>query len=72
MKNIVILNLLLLLIISSCVFAPGSYPYVEKYEIRLNEEDIITKIEEFKKKHPEYDMSEHLDYPNGRRNEKAF
>ncbi|MPT36111.1 MAG: hypothetical protein E2604_13740 [Flavobacterium sp.] len=40
--------------ITSCNFAPGSYPYAEEYDIDSSEKTLITAVENFKKHHPEY------------------
>lgn len=37
-----------------CNFAPGSYPYAEKYELNYSEEKIKKAIAKFKQEYPEY------------------
>tara|TARA_R110001592_G_scaffold58067_4_gene176300 strand:+ start:974 stop:1453 length:480 start_codon:yes stop_codon:yes gene_type:complete len=37
-----------------CNFAPGSYPYAERYELNSSEEIVQAAIEEFKQENPEY------------------
>jgi hypothetical protein len=40
--------------ITSCNFAPGSYPYAETYELNYSEEEVKTAINKFKQEHSEY------------------
>jgi len=44
----------ILINMTSCNLAPGSYPYAEEYDIHTSEKNLITAIENFKKHHPEY------------------
>ena len=70
MKRIIILICLLKLTVSCDMIAAGSYPYAERYDINLSEKEIIKRVEEFKKKYPEYAIPKTMKYINGRRNEK--
>lgn len=54
-----ILKLILLLNIwvnCSCGFAPGSYPYAEKYRINLSDSSLTQKVNEFKILNPQYSV----------------
>ncbi|THF49437.1 hypothetical protein E6C50_11850 [Flavobacterium supellecticarium] len=46
----------ILINMTSCNFAPGSYPYAEEYDIDTSEKLLITAIENFKKHHPEFNI----------------
>lgn len=39
---------------SACNFAPGSYPYAERYELNYSEDKVKSAINQFKKEYPEY------------------
>lgn len=41
-------------IISACNFAPGSYPYAERYDLNYSEDKVKSAINQFKKEYPEY------------------
>lgn len=47
MRSITI-SYLFLLLFSSCNLAPGSYPYAERYTVKLSEEKLIDVINKFK------------------------
>ena len=51
--------------IYSCNFGPGSYPYAERYYLKINESDLINHIEEFKKCNPEYCVPDKVELPDG-------
>jgi hypothetical protein len=53
----------------SCSFAPGSYPYAEKYEISCGESDLVNAIEKFKEENPEYRVPAQSQLKDGRRDE---
>lgn len=51
------LNILIIILLInniSCDFAPGSYPYAEKYELNYSEEEVKTAINKFKTENSEY------------------
>jgi hypothetical protein len=53
------LNILLIILLInniSCDFAPGSYPYAEKYELNYSEEEVKTAIKKFKTENSEYQV----------------
>lgn len=61
MKRTIIVFILILLFFGvgfgiwfSQNFAPGSYPYAEKYELNFSEEEVHNAINKFKEDHPEY------------------
>ena len=54
--SIIMLITLAMLVFFSCNFAPGSYPYAEKYIIETNESNLISVIENFKKTTPEFNL----------------
>lgn len=54
----------------SCNFAPGSYPYAEKYEINVSEPALIEAIQKFKEDNPEYKVPEQTQLIDGRRDSK--
>jgi hypothetical protein len=57
--------------ISAC-FAPGSYPYVEEYEVNTKEGNLIKAIENFKRDNPEFNPPEQAGLKDGRINDKAL
>ncbi|WP_069675914.1 hypothetical protein [Formosa sp. Hel1_33_131] len=65
MKSITILCLFLLLF-GSCNLAPGSYPYVERYTIKLSEEKLIDVIKKFKKDNQNYIVQPKYGFVDGR------
>lgn len=67
MKKIV--YILLLVLLTGCNIAAGSYPYAEIYEIESTEPDIIKAIEQFKKENPEYVVPAEVGLEDGRRDE---
>ncbi|QCW99274.1 hypothetical protein FGM00_03790 [Aggregatimonas sangjinii] len=67
MKNFAFVLLLTLLF--SCDFAPGSYPYATKYEISLSETELAERIADFKTNNPEYLPPQALGFEDGRRTE---
>lgn len=64
MKNC--LKILVLLILSSCSFAPGSYPYAERYEVDVEYSVFIERINSFKKANPEYKTPDNLGLLDGK------
>ena len=52
----------------SCDFAPGSYPYAERYILNTNEKDLITAIDSFKKSNPKYNVPQSVGLQDGRGN----
>lgn len=52
----------------SCDFAPGSYPYAEKYVLNTNEKDLIKAIDFFKKGNPKYKVPQIVGLKDGRNN----
>lgn len=58
--------LFILLFFISCDFAPGSYPYVETYEIRGNEAEVVKIIERFKIENQDYNVPKELNLLDGR------
>lgn len=62
-----IASFFLLVIIYSCNFGAGSYPYAKVYNIDLSESEIIERIELFKKSYPSY-SSNKFGFKDGRRN----
>lgn len=63
-KSLVII--IILLQVSSCDFAPGSYPYAEEYEINTNEQALIEFIQDFKKENPQFNVPEQTQLQDGR------
>jgi hypothetical protein len=51
--GIAILGFLILFYISN-MFAPGSYPYAERYELPVDEPTLVALINSFKDENPEY------------------
>lgn len=66
---IIALNTILLFCCVSCNFAPGSYPYAERYEIKCDESDLINAVERFKGENPEYLVPAQTQLIDGRRDE---
>ena len=52
--------------IMSCDFGGGSYPYVERYEIHMSENQLIEVIKNFKKNNPQYNVPNTLELTEGR------
>jgi len=48
-------------------FAPGSYPYVETYEINVNDSTLITAIRKFKSDNPQYNVPTQTQLKDGPR-----
>lgn len=69
MKNIYLL-ISTLLVITSCNFAPGSYPYAEIYDFEVSEDVLINAVKNFKEENPEYNLPKQERFKDGRRNEK--
>jgi hypothetical protein len=44
----------IMLVCKACDFAPGSYPYAEKYELNYSEEQVKAAIAKFKREEPQY------------------
>jgi hypothetical protein len=53
----------------SCNFAPGSYPYAEKYKLRIKESELIAAIEKYKKNNPDYCVPPQTQLKDGRRDD---
>lgn len=51
----------------SCSFAPGSYPYAERYEINCSESDLINAVHKFKEYNPEFNVPIQTQLKDGRR-----
>lgn len=69
---------IVLLLFTACDFAPGSYPYAEKYELNYSEEHVKTAINKFKEEYPEYTVPKvtinnqgSWDLPDGQSKEPA-
>jgi hypothetical protein len=62
--------LVLVLTVTSCNFAPGSYPYAERYSINTDEASLIKIVEQFKQTHPEYIVPDNCKLIDGRYTEK--
>ena len=58
--------------ISSCNFAPGSYPYTEDYTLKIKELDLVNIIQEFKKDNPDYCVPDEVQLKDGRRGEDDY
>ena len=67
--SFLVLNLALLFSCISCNFAPGSYPYAERYEINCSEFDLINAVEKFKRDNPEYLVPTQTQLNDGRSDE---
>jgi hypothetical protein len=65
MRNILTL-LGVFFLVNSCNFAPGSYPFAERYTIELAEDKLIDQIKRFKKSSPEYIVSPKYGFVDGR------
>lgn len=65
-----IIYLAIVICCTSCVFAPGSYPYAERYELNCSESDLIDAIEKFKIENPQYNTPNHLQLTDGRSDNK--
>jgi hypothetical protein len=74
MKRIVYFALgietLILLWSVSCNLAPGSYPNAEIYELKINETELISAIERFKKNNPDYCVPEQTQLKDGKSDDK--
>lgn len=62
--------LLLVMLLSGCTIAAGSYPYAEVYEVNYTESDLIKKIEKFKSENPEYIVPVEVGLIDGRSESK--
>jgi len=69
LSSIITLNTVLLFSCVSCNFAPGSYPYAERYEISCSESDLINAVEKFKRDNPEYLVPSQTQLKDGRSDE---
>ncbi|ADB39207.1 hypothetical protein Slin_3196 [Spirosoma linguale DSM 74] len=47
-------------------FAPGSYPYAERYEIKASEKSLIQATNKFKAKHPDIVPADSIGLVDGR------
>lgn len=69
MKKPIAILILLCIILVSC-FAPGSYPYAERYNVNLPDLELINRIISFKKTHPIYGKKIQF-YKDGRLNQNS-
>lgn len=46
----------LVIMLQSCVFSAGSYPYAERYKFQISRIELIEKIHKFKQDNPEYKL----------------
>ena len=60
----------LVIVMSACNLAPGSYPYAEEYEVNLNEPALIESIKKFKINNPQYNVPEEIQLKDGRNDEQ--
>ncbi len=56
------------IIFISCNFAPGSYPYAERYVFNTSEKDLIAAIVFFKRDNPKYNVPQSVGLKDGRNN----
>ncbi|NVO09210.1 MAG: hypothetical protein HXX16_04535 [Bacteroidales bacterium] len=54
----------------SCNFSSGSYPNAEIYEFKINESEIISIIERFKKNNPDYCVPEQTQLKDGKSDDR--
>ena len=71
-KNCTILGIFSIVLFSlvSCIIAAGSYPYVEEYDFKVKEADLITAIKTFKQNNPDYCVPEEFKLVDGRSNDR--
>jgi hypothetical protein len=69
MKGVYYLLLAILFCLTSCDFAPGSYPYAEIYEFDAKEDELIKIVSEFKKSNPNFILPEDINIKDGRSND---
>ena len=50
----------------------GSYPYAQRYRLKIKEKDLIEVIKKFKYDNPDYCVPEEVKLIDGRRNEKEL
>ncbi len=60
----------LFFILTSCNFAPGSYPYAEIYELEVSEDKIIEAVKKFKIENNEFCVPENVGLIDGRSKDK--
>lgn len=56
----------------SCDIAPGSYAYAEVYNLKVNESELVSIIQEFKKDNPDYCVPNEVQLKDGRRDENDY
>lgn len=54
----------------SCNFAPGSYPYAEKYKVKIEESKLIAAIDKFKGNNPDYCVPSQVQLKDGRKDDR--
>jgi len=57
-----------IIIYGAKLLSPGSYSDAEKFELPINELNLITVIEKFKNEHPEYKVPDQVKLTDGRSN----
>lgn len=65
----IVLISMTLLCWSACNFAPGSYPYAEKYKLQVKESELILAVEKFKESNPEYCVPPQAQLKDGKSND---
>jgi hypothetical protein len=53
----------------SCDFAPGSYPYAERYKVKIKETELINSITKFKENNPDFCLPNRVKLKDGKRDE---
>ncbi|MEP2025581.1 hypothetical protein [Reichenbachiella sp.] len=54
--------------LNSCNYSPGSYPYAERYEIDMSEDELIDRLKTHKELHPELKLPAGVNMKDGKRN----
>jgi len=60
-------SLVLLIVLNSCNFSSGSYPYAERYEIDMSEDQLIKRLITYKESHPELKLPSGVKMKDGKR-----
>lgn len=55
MKYLLLFSISVILL-QSCFFSAGSYPYAERYEFDMSRNELIEKIDKLKEEYPEYKL----------------
>ena len=67
--RIAVVSILAVVVYVAYKFEPGSYARAEGYELAMDEQEVIRKIQSFKKENPSYNVPHGFGLDDGRRSE---